>query len=310
MTPTTHLRIATRRSPLALWQAEHVAAALAEAHPGLSVELVPLSTRGDEILDRSLAAIGGKGLFLKELEVAIREHRADLAVHSMKDVPATLDPGFALSSVLERADVADAFVSHVAEHPLALPHGSTVATSSLRRQLQLRALRADLVCVEVRGNVNTRLAKLDRGEFDAMILACAGLERLGLGARIRARLAPPDWLPAVAQGALAIEYREDDASLGNLLLPLVDPDAATRCAAERAMNAVLEGSCDVPIAAHAALDGHRLELHGAVGDPSTGRILRAHATGTTDQPEELGRRVARALLDAGADRVLASRPPP
>jgi hydroxymethylbilane synthase len=307
---TTPLRIATRRSPLALWQAEHVATALANAHPALAVEFVPLSTRGDEILDRSLAAIGGKGLFLKELEVAIRERRADLAVHSMKDVPAKLDPEFALASVLERADVADAFVSHVADHPLALPAGSTVATSSLRRQLQLKALRPDLVCVDVRGNVDTRLAKLDRGEFDAMILACAGLERLGLGERIRARLSPPDWLPAVAQGALAIEYRRDDAKLRDLLAPLIHPDTATRCAAERAMNAVLEGSCDVPIAAYAAVDGHRLELHGAVGDPSSGKILRAHATGTTDQPEELGRRVARALLDAGAALVLASRPRP
>lgn len=309
MTSTTLIRIATRRSPLALWQAEHVAAALAQAHPGLAIELVPLSTRGDEILDRSLAAIGGKGLFLKELEVAIREHRADLAVHSMKDVPATLEQDFALVPVLERADVADAFVSNVAAHPAALPPGATVATSSLRRQLQLRALRPDLVCVDVRGNVNTRLAKLDRGEFDAMILACAGLERLGLGARIRARLAPPDWLPAVAQGALAVEYRQDDTRLRHLLAPLVHPDTATRCAAERAMNAVLEGSCDVPIAAHAALDGHRLALHGAVGDPATGTIVRVHDSGTVDRPDELGRRVACALLDAGADRVLASRPP-
>jgi hydroxymethylbilane synthase len=304
------VRIATRRSPLALWQAEHVAAKLRRLDPGLDVVLVPLSTRGDEILDRSLAALGGKGLFLKELEIAMREDRADLAVHSMKDVPAKLDPGFALVAVLERADVADAFLSHACDHPADLPAGATVATSSLRRQLQLRTLRPDLACIDVRGNVNTRLAKLDRGEFAAMILACAGLERLGLGDRIRARLAPPDWLPAVAQGALAVEYRDDDAGLGDLLAELVHPATATRCAAERAMNAVLEGSCDVPIAAHAALDGHRLELHGAVGDPSSGRILRAHATGTTDQPEELGRRVARALLDAGAARVLASRPRP
>lgn len=307
MTARSTLRIATRRSPLALWQAEHVAAALMSAHPHLSIELVPLSTRGDEILDRSLAAIGGKGLFLKELEVAIRERRADLAVHSMKDVPAALEAGFELAPVLERADVADAFVSHVADHPAALPAGATVATSSLRRQLQLRALRPDLVCVDVRGNVNTRLAKLDGGEFDAMILACAGLDRLGLSDRIRARLSPPDWLPAVAQGALAVEYRDGDPMVRELLAPLRHAPTAIQCGAERAMNAMLEGSCDVPIAAHAAIDGARLELHGAVGDPATGRIIRVHDTGTTDAPEELGRRVASALLEAGADRILAGR---
>lgn len=307
MTRPPLVRIATRRSPLALWQAEHVAAALIRAHPDLSIELVPLSTRGDEILDRSLAAIGGKGLFLKELEVAIQEHRADLAVHSMKDVPANLEPGFDLISVLERADVADAFVSHEADHPTALPAGATVATSSLRRQLQLRALRPDLVCVDVRGNVNTRLAKLERGEFDAMILACAGLDRLGLGHHIRARLAPPDWLPAVAQGALAVEYREGDLAIRELLEPLVHAPTAIQSAAERAMNGVLEGSCDVPIAAHATIDGARLDLRGAVGDPATGRIIRVDDTGSSDQPEELGRRVAAALLEAGADRVLAGR---
>jgi hydroxymethylbilane synthase len=304
----TPVRIATRRSPLALWQAEHVATALRQAHSGLAVELVPMSTRGDEILDRSLAAIGGKGLFLKELEIAIRERRADLAVHSMKDVPATLEAGFALAPVLERADVADAFVSNLAAHPADLPPGATVATSSLRRQLQLRALRPDLVCVDVRGNVNTRLAKLDRRAFDAMILACAGLARLGLGARIRARLTPPDWLPAVAQGALAVEFRADDARIRDLIAPLVDRNTAIRCAAERAMNAVLEGSCDVPIAAHATLVGDRLELHGAVGDPASGAIIRTFAIGAADAPDELGHRVARALLDAGADRVLANRP--
>ncbi len=308
MTPINRVRIATRRSALALWQAECVAAALARAHPGLDIELVPLSTRGDEILDRSLASIGGKGLFLKELEVAIGEHRADLAVHSMKDVPATLDARFALTSVLERADVADAFVSKVAAHPTDLPPGATVATSSLRRQIQLKALCPELICVDVRGNVNTRLAKLDRGEFDAMILACAGLDRLGLSARIRARLLPPAWLPAVAQGALAVEYREDDHRVRDLLAPLVDPDTAIRCAAERAMNAVLEGSCDVPIAAHARRDGDRIALHGAVGDPTSGEIVRAFDVGAADRPEELGRRVARTLLDAGAARVLANRP--
>lgn len=300
MTKPTSLRIATRRSPLALWQAEHVAAALTREHPGLRVELVPLSTRGDEILDRSLAAVGGKGLFLKELEIAIQEGRADVAVHSMKDVPAILESGFALTTVMERADPADAFICGVAANIGELPPGARVATSSLRRQIQLKALRADLQFVDVRGNVNTRLEKLDRGDFEAMILACAGVQRLGLDHRIRARLDLSSCLPAVGQGILAVEYRDGDTEVAALLHPLVHHPTSVCCAAERAMNALLEGSCTVPIAAHAEIHGLNLILRGAIGDPTTGRLLRAQAEGPTARPEELGQAVGQSLLAAGA----------
>jgi hydroxymethylbilane synthase len=214
------LRIATRKSPLALWQTEHVAARLRAAHPGLQVELVPMSTRGDEVLDRSLAAIGGKGLFLKELEVAMQRGEADCAVHSLKDVPMVLEPGFALPAILERADPADAFVSNAFANLDALPHGAVVGTSSLRRQAQLRARRPDLQLRDLRGNVNTRLAKLDAGEYDAIVLACAGLQRLGFESRIRARLDAPQWLPAPAQGAIAIECRDHDARIHALCAAL------------------------------------------------------------------------------------------
>ncbi len=243
----TRLRIATRKSPLALWQTEHVAARLQQAHPGLAVELVPLSTRGDEVLDRSLAAIGGKGLFLKELELAMQRGEADCAVHSLKDVPMELEPGFALAAILARADHADAFVSNRFDGIGALPPGACVGTSSLRRQAQLRALRPDLQLRDLRGNVNTRLAKLDAGEYDAIVLACAGLQRLGFDARIRARLDAPGWLPAPAQGAIAIECRAGDDAVAALCAPL--DDAATRACvgAERAMNQALHGSCHVPV---------------------------------------------------------------
>ena len=220
------LRIATRKSPLALWQTEHVAERLRAAHPGLVVELVPMSTRGDEVLDRSLAAIGGKGLFLKELELAMLRGEADCAVHSLKDVPMVLEPGFMLPAILARADHADAFVSSRFESIDALPEGAVVGTSSLRRQAQLRALRPDLVLRDLRGNVNTRLAKLDLGEYDAIMLACAGLQRLGFESRIRARLDAPRWLPAPAQGAIAVECRTDDVAT-RALFQVLD-DASTR----------------------------------------------------------------------------------
>ncbi|HVU81200.1 MAG TPA: hydroxymethylbilane synthase, partial [Rhodanobacteraceae bacterium] len=208
--PASTLRIATRKSPLALWQAEHVARRLRDAHPDLTVELLPLSTRGDEVLDRSLAAIGGKGLFLKELEIAIADGRADLAVHSLKDVPAQLDPSFELAAILKRADCADAFVSNDFASLDALPQGAKVGTSSLRRAAQVRARRPDLEIADLRGNVGTRLAKLDRGDYAAIILAVAGLERLGFAARVRGRLAPPDWLPAPGQAAIGVETRAHD----------------------------------------------------------------------------------------------------
>ena len=300
----TTLRIATRKSPLALWQTEHVADRLRAAHPGLKVELVPLSTRGDEILDRSLAAIGGKGLFLKELEVAMQRGEADCAVHSLKDVPMTLEPGFALAAILPRADHADAFVSNHFDGLDALPHGARVGTSSLRRQAQLRALRPDLQLRDLRGNVNTRLAKLDAGDFDAIVLACAGLQRLGFDARIRARLDAPAWLPAPAQGAIAIETRDDDPRIAALCAALDDAATRTCVAAERAMNRALDGSCHVPVAGLATLRGERLLLQGLVGASADGRCIRAQAEGPATDPQALGIEVAQALLARGARALI------
>jgi hydroxymethylbilane synthase len=298
------LRIATRKSALALWQAEHVAARLRAEHPGLAVELVPMTTRGDEIADRPLATIGGKGLFLKELEVAMLEGRADLAVHSLKDVPAELEPGFVLPAMLPRADAADAFVSNDHATLDALPLGARVGTSSLRRQAQLRATRPDLELLDLRGNVNTRLAKLDAGDYDAIVLACAGLERLGLAARIRQRLASPDWLPAPGQAAIAIEARADQPAVLALLAALDDADTRVTVSAERAMNHALGGSCTVPVAAWCVLGERGLHLRGLVGDATSGRLVRAEAGGPVDQPEVLGRAVADALLAQGAGDML------
>jgi len=299
------LRIATRKSPLALWQTEHVAARLREAHPGLDVALVPMSTRGDEVLDRSLAAIGGKGLFLKELELAMQRGEADCAVHSLKDVPMELEPGFALPAILARADPADAFVSNRFDALDALPEGARVGTSSLRRQAQLRARRPDLQLLDLRGNVNTRLAKLDAGDYDAIVLACAGLQRLGLDGRIRARLDAPGWLPAPAQGAIAIESRDGDDGL-RALLSVLDDAPTRRCvAAERAMNLALHGSCHVPVAAFACerADGS-LYLQGLVGGAADGRLVRAEAQG--GDGDALGREVARRLLEGGAGELLGT----
>jgi len=304
---TAPLRIATRQSALALWQAEHVAGLLRAAHPQLAVELVPMTTRGDQITDRSLAAIGGKGLFLKELEVAMAQRRADIAVHSFKDVPMEVDAGFAIGAVLERADPADAFVSVHFARLDSLPHGAKVGTSSLRRAAQLRALRADLRTVDLRGNVNTRLAKLDAGDYDAIVLACAGLDRLGLAARIRHRLDPPTWLPAAAQGAIAVEHREGDARVAELLKPLHDADTAMCVAAERAMTRRLQGSCQVPIAAFCLLTEIGLHLSGLVGDASSGRLIRADDDGQSEAPEALGERVAARLLELGAGDLLGHK---
>lgn len=300
------LRIATRQSALALWQAEHVAARLRAVHAGLAVELVPMTTRGDQILDRPLATIGGKGLFLKELEVAMLEGRADLAVHSFKDVPMELDDGFAIGAVLERADAADAFISNHHARLDLLPHGARVGTSSLRRQAQLRALRPDLELVDLRGNVNTRLAKLDAGDYDAIVLACAGIERLGFGTRIAARLAAPDWLPAVAQGAIAVECRAGDVEVLERVAALDDADTHRCVAAERAMNLELHGSCNVPIAGYCVETDAGLMLWGLVGDAATGRLVRADAAGAREDPATLGRRVAAMLRERGADAILGS----
>jgi hydroxymethylbilane synthase len=303
MTPTT-LRIATRKSALALWQAEHVAAQLRAMHPGLLVELVPLSTRGDEILDRSLATVGGKGLFLKELEVAMQEGRADLAVHSLKDVPAELEPGFTLPAMLPRADAADAFISNDYADLAALPLGARVGTSSLRRQAQLRAVRPDLTLLDLRGNVGTRLSKLDAGHYDAILLACAGLERLSLSSRIRSRLAAPDWLPAPGQAAITIEARTDQPDVLALLRALDDAQTRLAVTAERAMNQMLGGSCTVPVGAWCTVTERGLHLRGMVGDVGSGRLLRAQAQAEGDQAEALGRQVAQALLDLGAGPLL------
>lgn len=298
------LRIATRKSQLALWQTEHVAARLRALDPDVRVELVPLSTRGDEVLDRSLAAIGGKGLFLKELEWALERGEADLAVHSLKDVPVELDPGFELAAILTREDSADALVSNSAADVAALPAGAIVGSSSLRRQAQLKALRPDLQVRDLRGNVNTRLAKLDGGQYDAIILAVAGLKRLGMEARIRARLSAPAWLPAAAQGAICIETRSDAAPVIALVRQLHDAATDVNIRAERALNRALGGSCQVPIAALAERRGGKLHLQGLVGDAVHGVLVRAEADGDPAAPEALGAEVAQRLLDGGAGRYL------
>lgn len=298
------LKIATRKSPLAMWQTEHVAALLRARHPGIDVQLIPMSTRGDEVLDRSLSAVGGKGLFLKELELAMLRGDADCAVHSLKDVPMDLDGSFALPAILERADHADAFVSNHYHDIAALPPGARVGSSSLRRQAQLRALRPDLALIDLRGNVNTRLAKLDAGEYDAILLACAGLQRLGFDSRIRARLDAPAWLPAPAQGAIAVECRDDDAAT-HALFSALNHAPTRRCVeAERAMNRALHGSCQVPVAAFAQLraDG-ALHLAGLVGSVADGRTVRSEAVG--DDVDALGRQVAQQLLDLGAGEFIA-----
>jgi hydroxymethylbilane synthase len=301
---TERFRLATRQSALALWQSEHVAARLRAAHPGLDVQLVPMTTRGDRILDRPLAEIGGKGLFLKELEVAMLEGEADAAVHSLKDVPMELDGPFALSAVLERADPFDAFVSEKISDFDALPPGARVGTSSLRRQAQLRARRKDLQVLDLRGNVNTRIAKMQAGEYDAIILACAGLDRLRLSRFIRHRLDAPSWLPAVAQGAIAVECRNDDGRAAELLSVLEHRPTRVCVEAERAMNRRLHGSCTVPVAAYATLDGGVLSLEGLVGDAETGECIRASEVGKASDPEGLGRLVATELKLKGADRIL------
>lgn len=299
------LRIATRKSPLALWQSEHVAERLRQAHPGLNVVLVPMSTRGDEVLDRSLAAIGGKGLFLKELELAMLRGEADCAVHSLKDVPMELDAPFALPAMLLRHDPADGFISNLYASLDALPIGARVGTSSLRRQAQLRALRPDLQLLDLRGNVNTRLAKLDNGGYDAIVLAVAGLERLGLGERIVARLRAPEWLPAPAQGAVAVECDGSNLQVMALFAALDHAPTRTCVEAERAMNRALHGSCHVPVAGFGQWEGEDLFLQGLVGSVADGRLVRAEARGPGSDPDALGQVVARALLEGGAAEMLA-----
>jgi hydroxymethylbilane synthase len=301
---TAPIRIATRRSPLALWQAEFVRAELQRHHPGIEVELVTFTTRGDKLLDTPLAKVGGKGLFVKELETALLEGEADLAVHSMKDVPMAFPEGLGLATICVREDPSDAFVSNRFASLDALPHSAIVGTSSLRRHCQLRARRPDLEIRSLRGNVNTRLAKLDAGEFDAIILATAGLLRLGFHERIRARLDTTICLPAGGQGAVGIEIRDSDQRLRELLAPLHDESTALRVRAERALNRHLHGGCQVPIACYAELEGDTLWLRGLVGDPEGGELLRAEARGAIADPESLGIAVAEQLLAQGAGAIL------
>ena len=298
------IRIATRKSPLAMWQAEHVTAELKKAHPGLKVEILGMSTQGDKILDTPLAKIGGKGLFVKELEVAMLDGRADIAVHSMKDVPVELPDGLHLSTILEREDPRDAFVSNTYKTFDELPKGARVGTSSLRRQCQLVQGRPDLQILPLRGNVNTRLRKLDEGEYDAIILAAAGLKRLGFHDRITAEISAEISLPAIGQGAVGIECRIDDARINELLSPLHHIETAYCVRAERAMNNRLEGGCQVPIAGFAMLENNELWLRGLVGKIDGSEIIRGESKGTADEAEKMGYGLADLLLEQGADLIL------
>ncbi|WP_277589822.1 hydroxymethylbilane synthase [Pseudomonas chlororaphis] len=298
------IRIATRKSALALWQAEYVKARLEAAHPGLIVTLVPMVSRGDKLLDSPLSKIGGKGLFVKELETALLENEADIAVHSMKDVPMDFPEGLGLFCICEREDPRDAFVSNTYSSLDDLPVGSVVGTSSLRRQAQLLARRPDLQIRFLRGNVNTRLAKLDAGEYDAIILAAAGLIRLGFEDRISSSISVDDSLPAGGQGAVGIECRTADSEIHKLLVPLHHVDTADRVTAERALNKHLNGGCQVPIACYAVLEGDQLWLRGLVGEPSGGVLLSAEARAPRSAAAALGVQVAEDLLAQGADDIL------
>jgi len=298
------LRIATRESRLAMRQTEMVAGAISARHAGLAIEVVGMTTRGDRVLDRPLAQVGGKGLFVKELEVALEEGRADIAVHSLKDVPMDLPAGFALATFGPREDPFDAFVSNRFATLEALPDGAVVGTSSLRRECQLRRLRPDLKLKALRGNVNTRLAKLDAGDFDAIILAAAGLKRLGLAERIRQTIPASQSLPAISQGILAIEYRSGRGDLAQLLAPFEDRATACAARAERAVGGVVEGSCDVPVGAFAAVRGETLEIDAFVGMPDGTRLVRRSATGACPDAERVGRALGEELLAAGGREIL------
>ena len=298
------LVIATRASPLALWQAKHVQAQLRALYPGCEVDLLELSTRGDRILDRSLSKIGGKGLFIKELETALLDGRADLAVHSLKDVPVDLTDPFKLAVVMQRADSRDAFVSNDWEGLGQLPEGSVVGTSSLRRESQVRARYPNLQIRPLRGNVNTRLSKLDAGEFSAIILAAAGLQRLGLQGRIRTLLEPEEMLPAAGQGALGIEILSSRSQLADWLAPLSCSQTEACVRAERSVSRLLGGSCQVPLAAYARLHNGRLMLEALVAEPDGRLVLRARAEGEATEAESLGQGVAQSLLSQGARAII------
>lgn len=288
-----------------MWQAEDVARRLNELYPELKITLVKMTTSGDKLLDAPLAKVGGKGLFVKELEAGILEGRADIAVHSMKDVPMDFPPGLELTLIMEREDPRDAFVSNRYNSLADMPAGAVVGTSSLRRQTQIRERYPQLTIDWLRGNVNTRLRKLDEGQYDAIILASAGLLRLGFEQRIRAPLEPEECLPAIGQGAIGIEVRSGDSAVKELLAPLAHAETTSRILAERALNQTLNGGCQVPVAGFAQLNDGRLYLRGLVGEPDGSKILRAEATGKIEQAEALGKKVAEDLLAQGADAILA-----
>lgn len=300
------LRIATRKSALALWQANHVQGLLRDAHPGINIELVKIVTEGDRILDRPLSQIGGKGLFLKELERAMLDGEADLAVHSMKDVPANMADGLVLDAVLPRANPYDALVSRDNRLLADLPAGSKIGTSSLRRKSQLLALRPDLVVADLRGNVDTRLRKLDEGQYDAIILACAGLQRLGLGERITETLQMPDWLPASTQGIIGLQCRDGDANTRALIKPLADADTMVVAQAERAVARVLEATCQVPLAVHGVLQEGVVHLRSMVSSADGKQAVRAEGKAPASDATALGERVAADLLANGAGEIISS----
>ena len=298
------LKIATRKSPLALWQAEFVKSKLEDIYPDLKVELVKMTTQGDQILNSPLSKIGGKSLFIKELEVGIMEGRADIAVHSMKDVPYELPQGFEIGAILERESPFDAFVSNDFNSIQDLPVGARLGSCSLRRIVQVKALRPDLEILDLRGNVNTRLKKLDDGEYDAIILACSGLARLGFDNRIKQDLSPDDSLPAVGQGALGIEIEANDHEISSLIKPLIHKKTQIEVSAERALNANLQGGCSVAIGAFATSEDSKLTLSGMVGNVDSGEIIRVQETGETSKPIDLGIRAAKKLLSLGARELL------
>ena len=298
------LKIATRKSPLALWQAEFVKSKLETIYPDLKVELVKMTTQGDQILNSPLSKIGGKSLFIKELEVGIMEGRADIAVHSMKDIPYELPQGFEIGAILERESPFDAFVSNDFNSIQDLPVGARLGSCSLRRIVQVKALRPDLEILDLRGNVNTRLKKLDDGEYDAIILACSGLARLGFDTRIKQDLSPDDSLPAVGQGALGIEIEANDHEISSLIKPLIHKKTQIEVSAERALNATLQGGCSVAIGAFATSEDSKLTLSGMVGSVDSGEIIRVQETGETSKPIDLGIRAAEKLLSLGARELL------
>jgi hydroxymethylbilane synthase len=299
------LRIATRKSPLALWQANHVRDELLARNPDLQVELLTMTTQGDKILDTPLAKVGGKGLFVKELELGMLEGRADFAVHSMKDVPVEFPEGLGLAAVLPREDPRDALISNEFSSIDALPQGARVGTSSLRRQCQLRARRPDLEVLDLRGNVNTRLKKLDDGDYDAILLAAAGVKRMGWEKRITELLVPEQFITSIGQGAIGIEIRSDDDRVRTLVGELNDTQTAIRVAAERALNEALQGGCQVPIAGYAEISHGVILLRALVGRPDGGQLVQGVISGKPEDAEELGQVLADDLLSRGAREILA-----